>query len=633
MTPKVPLAPQTGHTPPYDPHESSMPQRTSRGRAAPLALAAASGLLAAAVAAWPSPRPHNVVIFVADGLRSALVTEATAPEMAGLRAAGVDFQNSHSLYPTLTTPNASAIATGHGLGDTGDFGNIIWAGAPMSSDSASRVANLENEETLRRMNTAFAKNYLNETSLLAAARAKGYATAAVGKLGPVAIQDITGLTAGAIVVDDAFGRPGGAPVSADIAAALAAAGINGAAEKRGLNGDPGNFQREGAHTPNTKQQDWFLSVATKVLLPRFKAQDKPFVLVFWSRDPDGTQHFNGDSLNSLEPGINGPTSLAAVRNADTDLHVIRQTLETLGLAAVTDVVVTADHGFSTIMKESATSGSARNTYADVPKGFIPRGFVGVDLAAALSLPLFEADGAPIDPKVGGHTRGDSQLIGGSPQNPLIVVAANGGSDLIYVSGKTRKTLARRIVEVLSHEDYVGGLFVEDRLGGVPGALPLSAIGLKGSALTPSPAIVVSFRSAAGACKNPELCATEIADTEYQKGQGMHGSFSRADTHNFMAAFGPDFKEGFKDPAPVSNADWAPTLAAILNLKIMPNGALVGRPMSESLRGGKIPRFAAETVRSKPAASGFVTILNAQTVGRERYFDAAGAPGRVVGLRP
>jgi len=29
------------------------------------------------------------------------------------------------------------------------------------------------------------------------------------------------------------------------------------------------------------------------------------VLVFWSRDPDGTQHNQGDSLNQLVPGING----------------------------------------------------------------------------------------------------------------------------------------------------------------------------------------------------------------------------------------------------------------------------------------------------------------------------------------
>ena len=60
----------------------------------------------------------------------------------------------------------------------------------------------------------------------------------------------------------------------------------------------------------------------KAILPAFKASGKPFVLVFWSRDPDGTQHNQGDSLNSLTPGINGPTSRAAVKNADNNLKQI-----------------------------------------------------------------------------------------------------------------------------------------------------------------------------------------------------------------------------------------------------------------------------------------------------------------------
>ncbi len=56
-----------------------------------------------------------------------------------------------------------------------------------------------------------------------------------------------------------------------------------------------------------------------MLLPRFKESGKPFVLVFWSRDPDGTQHNQGDSLGKVTPGINGPTSLAAIRNVDANL--------------------------------------------------------------------------------------------------------------------------------------------------------------------------------------------------------------------------------------------------------------------------------------------------------------------------
>ena len=48
---------------------------------------------------------------------------------------------------------------------------------------------------------------------------------------------------------------------------------------------------------------------------------------------------------------------------------------------------------------------------------------------------------------------------------------------------------------------------------------------------------------------------------------MHGSFSRADTLNFMAAIGPSFKTGFVDEAPVSNADIGKTIAHALELKL------------------------------------------------------------------
>jgi len=37
------------------------------------------------------------------------------------------------------------------------------------------------------------------------------------------------------------------------------------------------------------------------------------------------------------------------------------------------------------------------------------------------------------------------------------------------------------------------------------------------------------------------------------------------------------------------------------------------------------------VKSKPAANGLRTVLNFQRVGTQRYFDAAGFPGRTLGL--
>src|SRR5579864_3205862 len=70
-------------------------------------------------------RPRNVLIFVFDGLRAGSVNSADSPTMSWIRDHGVSFANSHSLFPTFTTANASAIATGHYLGDTGDYSNQI----------------------------------------------------------------------------------------------------------------------------------------------------------------------------------------------------------------------------------------------------------------------------------------------------------------------------------------------------------------------------------------------------------------------------------------------------------------------------------------------------------------------------
>jgi len=369
---------------------------------------------------------------------------------------------------------------------------------------------------------------------------------------------------------------------------------------------------------------------SKVLLPMFKARNKPFIIVVWSRDPDGSQHFQGDSLNTLTPGINGPTSLAAIKNADDNLRQIMQALNDLGLADTTDIIVAADHGFSTISKESKTSLAVRKNYHNVPPGFLPAGFLAVDLARSLDLPLFDPNDNNARVAEDEYPESGSGVIGNDPAKPDIVVAANGGSDLIYLPNDDR-TLAGRIVRILLDQDYVSGIFVDERLGSIAGTLPLSAINLVGSAVTPHPAIVVNFRSFATGCDVPVLCTVEVADTGLRQGQGMHGSFSRADTMNFMAATGPDFKAGFVDEAPVSNADIGRTVAHILKLDIPPHGHLLGRVIGEAMPDGPMPQVEVHSMQSEPGANGLRTILNYQQVGTTLYFDAAGFPGRTVGL--
>ncbi len=606
-----------------------------------LLLSAGPAGLAAGTAAAQGASPHNIILFIPDGLRASIVDATTAPEMNAIKTHGVSFANSHSIFPTFTTANASGMATGHYLGDTGDFSNTIYSGFRVAAAGQSQTPFLESDTVLQEVTKHFGGNYLNEETVLAAARATGYGTASVGKLGPVAIFDVSDVSGqGTIVIDDSTGHADATgtslawPLPEAIDAQLKAQLGTDVVPTRGPNAPAGSATTPGTLVPNLEQQNYFVDAATKVVLPALKAKNAPFVMVFWSRDPDGTQHNQGDSLNKLTPGINGPTSLAAIRNADDDLKKLRDAVRAMGLEKTTDLIVAADHGFSTISKQSATSAAAQFAFPDVPEKFLPPGFVAIDISRALQLPLSDPDDndKTVHPNIEQkHSSRGSGLIGFDTSNPDIAVAANGGSDLVYFPQKNAGQLAPRVIALLMGEDYVSGLFVDDRLGKFPGTLPLSAINFMGSALPPKPAIVVNFRSLDTGCSLPERCAVEVADYALQQGQGMHGNFSRADTSNFMAAYGPDFKKSFVDPAPVSNADIGWTIAKILGLHITPKGKLIGRPMSEAMIGGTIPVFKRGMLRSDAGPGGLTTLLRTQSVGPTMYFDAAGFPGRTVGL--
>jgi arylsulfatase A-like enzyme len=601
--------------------------------------------------------PHNLILFVPDGLRSQIVDGTTAPTLARLREDGVDFKNSHSLFPTFTTANASAFATGHRLGDTGDFSNTIYTGFPIKALKGSSTPFLENDPVLREVNEDFSSNYLNEQSIVAAARRQGYSTALIGKLGPAAIFDVGALNgAGTLIIDDTTGTQGAeVPLPAEWKEAFTRFKVSQAAPSRGDNGSSGDNTKPGTWIPNLAQQQYFLEATVKAALPHFKETGKPFVLVFWSREPDGTQHNQGDSFHSLTPGINGPTSLSAIRNADTALASIEQALKALGLYDTTNIIVAADHGFSTISKASNTSPSRQPStpYAnkEVTPGELPPGFLAIDLVTALratipSLKLLDPDDGnrEIDWRAGNHPSRGNAILATDPSKPQVIVAANGGSDLIYIHADVPKRqatkLAGKIVTALLEQDYVSGIFVDKaRLGEFPGTLATQLIGIGGGkASTPHPAIVVNFASTkiAGCDRAPTLCAAEIADSALQQGQGMHGSFSRADTWNFMAARGPGFRTRYSDPLPASNADIGMTIAKLLDLKIEPKGPLAGRVLTEALSAtapdDPLPAVTSLTTASKPDPKHHLkTLLKSQAVGTQTYFDVGGFPNRTLGL--
>jgi arylsulfatase A-like enzyme len=618
-------------------------------------LRAGGSVLALALAAVAHPgeargAPRNVIIFVADGLRPLSVSPTDAPTLARLQKEGVFFANSHSLFPTVTTANASAIATGHHLGDTGDFANTLFVGG---SVGGSATPFIEDDQVLAELDARFRDDYLGEATLLSVARAKGFTTAAVGKLGPTLIQDVgqggRGVTAPAtIFLDDRTESGKGVPLDPAIAAVLTAA-LGGATPPARSNDKPktpddngygGDSLHPGTRVANVRQQQYLADAVTKVLLPEFKRRGRPFVLVFWSRDPDATQHNQGDSLGDLTVGINGPTSKAAVRNADETLRQILAAVEAdPALAASTDLFVTSDHGFSTVSRREvdaeghpSQSPTTGRRFPDVRPGDLPPGFVAIDVAAHLGLALCDPDlplatgaargfqpvGPDRHPQLGNGLVAQSCMLR-EPREAKVIVAANGGADLIYVPRGDTGTIADLTAFLLA-QDYVDAVFA-DRA--IPGALPLRDANLFGSALLPRPALVVALRAFGRDPRDPLRTQVVVNDGTLQEGQGTHGSFGRADVTNTMIAAGPDFKRAYLDQAPASNADIAPTLAKILGLTLPSRGRLRGRVLGEALAGGPAttPSICGEAA-ARPSKDGLRTVLHFQKAAGVRYLDTA-----------
>jgi len=205
--------------------------------------------------------PHNVILFIPDGLRPESVNPTIAPTFARVRDQGVRFANSHSIFPTLTMVNSAAMGTSHFPGDMGNYANTVYMGFPVPSANGSVTPMIENNAILGEINARFGGNYLNEETLLAAARKVGLLTASVGKVGPAAVYDITERSGEeTIIIDDLTGRPGGLPLSATTLEALQKASLPNLAPARGDNAKAGDAKTPGTNVANVEQQAYFADV-------------------------------------------------------------------------------------------------------------------------------------------------------------------------------------------------------------------------------------------------------------------------------------------------------------------------------------------------------------------------------------
>jgi hypothetical protein len=87
------------------------------------------GVLAGATHPADAGRATLNLVLVLDGLRPDAITPEETPNLWRLRQEGVNFTNSHAVFPTVTRVNATAIATGSYPDRNGILGNRIYVRA------------------------------------------------------------------------------------------------------------------------------------------------------------------------------------------------------------------------------------------------------------------------------------------------------------------------------------------------------------------------------------------------------------------------------------------------------------------------------------------------------------------------
>ena len=569
---------------------------------------------------------RRVIIFVWDGLRADDVTPENMPNYFALARSGVVFADHHAVYPTFTMMNSASIATGTYSGVHGFYGNVVYAPSARGKNAKgvdidfSAPAFIEDFGVVEAVRESYQGKLTLVSTMLQAAQAKGLSTAAVGKFGAAFIQDYK---RGGIILDEDAAMP------LSFAKELKKAGyalprntINaydaGALALADDNGDPTAgipIQRlKDGQTANPLDRSGALSrrgfkYLTDVFVDYVLPNKKPDLTVFWSKEPDATNHAYG-------PGTYN--SVDATKMNDEILGRVTDKIRQLGWEQSTDIIITQDHNHSTVsgdithypLRGIVDGGvGSHDPYGYSVSGFVRTaelltrdGLKAYDGAGCRDIPTLSGilfDGTHVHPTkndADGSACGKAQKYT-SPKylvpKPVpaggVVVAANAGSDYLFIPDGNPDTVKAAVVSLQSRLQF-GAIFVSDKYGDVAGTLPMSLIKTENAVAGRAPDIIVSFAFD----ENVAVAGrTGISYASSVNRRGDHGSFSPTDTHISMMAYGPDFKSGIHNTLPTANVDIAPTVAHILAFN-MP--VVQGRVLEEALKGG--PRVTEYTVSAK-----------------------------------
>src|SRR5438067_6033214 len=307
------------------------------------------------------PSARRVIIFVWDGLRADDLTPEITPNYFALARSGVVFADHHAVYPTFTMMISASIATGTYPGVHGFYGNVVYAPHAKGKNAKgveidfSAPAFIEDFGVVEAVRESYQGKLTLVSTMLQAAQAKGLSTVAIGKFGAAFIQDYQ---RGGLILDEDAAMPlSFAQELQQAGYALPRNTIN-AYDAGGLalahdNGDPtapiaiaklndGQTANPLDHTGALSRRGfmYLADVFVNYILP----QKQPDLTVFWSKEPDATNHAYG-------PGTYN--SIDATKLNDEILGRVLDKIRQLGWEQSTDIIITQDHNHSTVSGDVA----------------------------------------------------------------------------------------------------------------------------------------------------------------------------------------------------------------------------------------------------------------------------------------
>ena len=343
------------------------------------------------------------MVVVWDGMRPDFVSEQNTPTLCKLAHEGVTFRNHHSVYPSATNVNGTALITGVYPGRNGIIANHVYR-----PDIDSRHAiDVENPSVVSKGDDLSGGKYISVPTIAELVQRTGGGTVMVS-------AKTVGLLLGRRV-----GHASGLP-SADVAngthALPSQAHVRNSVTLFAGKSLPGDVLAPltdvlGPFPSGHVQQDVW---TTKAVTDFLWKDGVPILSILWLGEPDLTQH---------ESAPGAPVALTAIKSADENLAAVLSALDRQKARETTDLFVVSDHGFSTIRRS-----------IDLPKILHDAGF---------SAKTEFTD----EPKPG-----------------EIMMAGNGGSVLFYVIGHD-ETVTRRLIEFLQQSDFAGVIFTRKPLQG------------------------------------------------------------------------------------------------------------------------------------------------------------------------